>query len=231
MAHTFFHRFIQQAPGLLKSKLEEIRIIPGIKRRVPLAVKVALAGLLIPGAAPIAGRFAITAARRTAAFAAKRPLTTLTGIGILQASPTAARFVVARLRDPTGVGKAIGGLIEDPSKLQPGIGQTPFEKVKEVAKVAGVVGGVAALTAAVIAAAKKRRAEVPGLPGLPGAPGLMAPVISQPFGAAKKPEPEKPKELPAPAMPSINNRITFKPEINIRISKSRKFINQQLLIR
>ncbi len=226
MVHTFFHRFIQQAPGILKAKLEEVRIIPGIKGRVPLAVKAALAAPLIPGILP---RVILPAAKRVAAFALKRPLTTLTGIGILQVSPIARRFVAARLRDPTQIGKEIGGIIEDPSKLQPGIGQTPLEKVKEVAKAAGIVGGVAAVTAAAITAVKKRRAERP----FPAAilPAAMAPIISQPLGPAKKPEPEKPKELPVATLPSMINKIIFKPEINIRFSKSRKFINQQLLIR
>lgn len=165
--------------------------------------------------------------------------------GILAASPLARKVAREKILDPTKIGIGIGGIIEDPSKLVPDIpkGETLGEKIKETFIGAGLIGaGAAALVGAAALITKKIKELKPGVPGLPGLPGLpgvpgvslpaaMAPVISQPFGPAKKPEPEKPKELPVSAMPSINNTITFKPEINISFRKSRKFINQQLLIR
>lgn len=179
----------------------------------------------------------------------KRVFLGLTAIGIAQTSPTAVKFVLEKLRDPTATGRAIGDIIEDPSILQPDIpsGETTKEKVLETFKTAGIIGGIAALTAAVFVLGKKIKkikAAAPGLPGIPGLPGLpgkpgvqsfatlppippTSPVI-EPIAAVKKPEEEKPV---TPTMPDINIKNIIKPEINVRVSQNRKFINQQILIR
>lgn len=192
-----------------------------------LALAGTLAAIAFPGAAAaVAGRI----------IPKKIPVVkTLFVAGAVTAVPT-----LATTFNPFKAGQKAAPFIADPSKLLPK--EKPLkEKVIDVAKAGGLGVGVAAAlvgAAALIAKGIKRLKPglpgLPGLPGMPGAPGLpaaMAPVISRPLGPAKKPEPEKLKELPAPAIPSINNKIIFKPIIDIRFSKSRKFINQQLLIR
>lgn len=213
---------------------------------------------LITGAAAIAARLApkiifpaVRAAPRVVLTAVKAipriagkvilPITfkkvalTATGIGILQVSPIARKFVVARIKDPTATGREIGAIIEDPSKLQPDIekGETTIEKIKEIGKKAGVVGGAAAITAAAIAAIRKVRKEKVPIPSLPlptalfqGIP-IPTPTI-EPIGVVEKPV-EKPIEVVPKAAPAIKN--IFKPEVNVKVSHSKRFINQQILVR
>lgn len=169
------------------------------------------------------------------------------GAGILSVSPKAAKFISEKVLRPEKAGVFIGTAIEDPSILRPkeitpiGVKEKVIETLKEGGPIAAAgalgigVGALARELAKRIKGLKPGVAGLPGLPGLPGVPGVslpaaMAPVISQPLGPAKKPEPEKEK-LPVATLPSINNRIVFKPVIDIRFSKSHKFINQQLLIR
>lgn len=217
-----------------------------IKKKAPLPIRIltspkttlALAGILgaiaFPatalGIAKGVGRLFVPKTLRGAAG-------TIFAAGILTGAPGLIKFIT-----PKGIfekGKVVGPIIEDPSLLLPGAEETLGEKIKDVAITAGLgAAAVAALVgaASVIAkAAKKLKPGVPGLPGLPGfpgAPGLPAaptPVISQPFGPVKKPEPERLKEILPARVPDI--KIINKPEINISFRKSRKFINQQLLIR
>ncbi len=164
------------------------------------------------------------------------------GVPIVTGVALAAPSLVKGIFDPRkGVerGKAIGEILADPSKLLPK--EKPLrEKVKEVAKTAGLVAGAAAAGLGVVAVAKKKIKEVkiPKLPEIKAAelPAAILPSpppskILEPFGAAQPTPPAEPLPAAAPAMPAISNKITFKPEINIRFSKSRKFINQQLLMR
>lgn len=192
-------------------KQEAIRLGKGI------GITAAIGSLFIPGVRQVVLRGILP-------ITAKKVFTGFTATGILLASPKAVQFVKERITDPTGVGRAIGEIIEDPSKLQPDVGQTAFEKVKEVAKAAGVVGGVAAAGAAVVAAVKKRREAAPEtFAAIPALPDI------RPIGVAKKPVEALPVAIPT--MPDIVNKISFKPEINVRVSQSRKFINQQILMR
>jgi len=171
----------------------------------------------------------------------KRTALTATGIGVLQTSPKARAFVKGKLRDPTGIGRGIGGIIEDPSQLVPKGPETGREKVLQFLKTAGLVGGAAALGGVAIGAFRRFRdrprqvrgpigADVLGAAILPATPTI----ISQPLGVVEKPPKEEPTtvtpSVAAPAMvPDI--KIINKPEINIRFSKSKRFINQQVLIR
>jgi len=93
--------------------------------------------------------------------------------------------------------------------------------------VIGLGAGLAGLLAGLLVDRGKSKKEVI----LQEPPLGISPIsaIAQPLGAVKPTE--KPaEELKAPKrMPSI--RIINKPEINIRFSKSRSFINQQLLVK
>jgi len=224
------------------------------KRRTKKETRVIIAKGVLTGATLAAGGLALGVAR-TGALALgalkglvgtpKRAALTVTGIGILQTSPKARTFIKGKLTDPTGTGREIGKIIEDPSKLQPSAQQTPLEKIKETAKTAGLIGGGAALAAAVVAATKafrERGSPKAALPsGLPvGIPSAALPVAilpaepslstrTQPLGAVQpQPEPTTTAQ-PVATMPDI--KITNKPEIDIRFSKSRKFINQQVLVK
>ena len=209
---------------LQKKRSLPIRILTSPK--TTLALVGTLAALTIPGALPAIGRLLVP---KTIGGAVKTAFV----VGAVSAVPS-----LATTFNPFRAGQKAAPFIADPSKLLPKE-KTLKEKVVDVAKVGGLgVAAAAALvgSAALIAKAAKRLKSgvpgLPGLPGLPGAPGVIlpsAPVISQPFGPAKKPEVEKPKELLQARAPDI--RIVNKPEINIRFSKSRKFINQQLLVR
>jgi len=220
--------FAQKFFSALKQKAEEVTILPFLpKARVPLAVKAGLASLLIPGAAPRALKGALTLGKAIIPRTPKQIFLTATGIGVLQTSPKAVQFVKEKIRDPTGTGKAIGAIIEDPSTLQPDIGQTTTGKIKEVAKAAGIVGGVAAAAAAIPGVIKKVRGKSDVFVGQPSA--VPVPQF-QSIGTAKREEPIK-EVPPKPVMPTINNKISVKPIINVRVSQNRKFINQQLLVK
>ena len=211
---------------LQKKRSLPIRILTSPK--TTLGLTAILGGLLFPAAAAAAGRLLIP---KTIGGAAKTAFV----VGAVSAVPS-----LATTFNPFRAGRKAAPFIADPSKLLPKE-KTLKEKVVDVAKVGGLGVGVAAAllgSAALISKAAKRLKSgapgLPGLPGLPGAPGVflpaaVPPTISQPFGAAEKPTPEKPKEILQAKVPDI--RIVNKPEINIRFSKSRKFINQQLLIR
>ena len=206
------------------------------------------AGLLTGGALFLGGT-ALGAARlttlaigtaRTLFGTPKRTALTVTGIGILQTSPKAREFVIEKLKDPTAAGREIGEIIEDPSRLQPTITQTPKEKILEVVKTAGLIGGAAAAAAALVAAAKRfGKIRAPVIPTIGAIPSVQLPTgilpaepsistKTQPLGAVQRPVEPKPTARPLD-LPKIT--INNNPEINIRFTKSRKFINQQVLIK
>ncbi len=190
-------------------------------------------------AATLAGITGGPSAARAAFSAGKTLLITGAASGILAGSAKARAAAKERVKDPTKIGLGIAQIIEDPSRLL--AKEKPLkEKVKEVAKTAGLVAGAAAAGLGVVAVAKKKIKEikVPKLPEIKAAklPAAILPSpppsqILEPFGAAQPTPTPEPLPAAAPAMPAISNKITFKPEINIRFSKSRKFINQQLLMR
>lgn len=177
-----------------------------------------------------------------------RALGTVGAAGILTTSPK-----IRGLLDPRRTfqrGKEVGKIIEDPSKLIPKdiTPRTVGQKIKGIAKKAGLVGGVAAATVGGVVLAKGAVKKVKSL--LPGAQAASQPVvtfdtlpralppsapalstIAQPLGAVEAPQEPKAVSAQPAAFPAI--RITNKPQnnINIKISKSRKFINQQVLVR
>lgn len=192
----------------------------------------ALLGILGAAAFPAAaGRAALTLIPKTPTGIAKAAFVG----GALTAVPS-----LAKTFNPFKAGQKAAPFIADPSKLLPAPKQPLGEKIKEVAKVAGLGAGAVAAVAGAAAVVKKvvSKAKLPEIAKLPAAlpaaiiqPTLAeptAPAALQPLGAVQ-PTP-KPKE-PKAEMPSISNIINFKPQIDIRFSKSHKFINQQLLIR
>jgi len=158
--------------------------------------------------------------------------------GILTASERARTFAREKVLDPTKIGIGIGGLIEDPGRLIPKGDQTLKEKVIEVGTAAGLIGGVAAAVVGGVALGKKALEKIPKIPKIPERiapqvlPAALLPALpsitTQPLGAVKQPVDQVP--IAAPMQP-INITNTFNPSIKISFKKSRKFINQQLLIR
>jgi len=76
------------------------------------------------------------------------------------------------------------------------------------------------------------KATTPSFPTFTAPPTFQAQPIgtqqqAQPIGIVEKQVEEKVKEKPVPV---ITNKINVSPEINIRFSKSKKFINQQILV-
>ena len=209
----------------------------------------ALLGTLI---APLrVGRFALGAAKFAAPKTLKGVLvagvTLPTGILVLTQSERAfetLKFAIDPRKAPERA-KIIAGIIEDPSKLLPTDKITLKERVLEVGKAAGILGAGVALVAGGISIAKKklRGAKIPKvslptrqiapqvLPAalLPAAPSLTP--DTQPLGAVKQVEEKPTPTLPVEKIKPMKITNTFNPTIDIRFSKSRKFINQQILIR
>jgi len=212
-------RFLQA----FKSQLEETRILPGIKVKVPLEKKliagaVATGVVLIPGAAPLLLRGA------KAVIVPKTVTGGLVRLGVAGALVTSPGLREAIVKTPKTVfefGKKVGGKIEEIGKNGlkiPGAGALLG---------AGVLG---ALIPGLITALGRRRERV-ATQRLPAAilPAQVIPSVApaEPLGAVQPAPVNGVKE----AVPSFNIKNTFKPEINIKISKSKRFINQQNLIR
>lgn len=240
--------------GALKRKAEEIRLFPFVKTRIPLGAKVAVGSLLTPRAPLVIGRAALRVLPRLG-----RALVPKTVKGALIATatiPTTALVIAKSPRarealrfafDPRKAperAEIITGVIEDPSSILPREGQTLKEKVIQAGKAAGLVGaGVAAAAGAVAVAGRAIRKRVPRLPSrrprkepdlppiafLPAAPSLTP--STQPLGAVEKPKEELPVVVKPVKERPINIRNTFNPTIDISFRKSRKFINQQILVR
>jgi len=165
--------------------------------------------------------------------------------GLIATSPTVQTFFKG-LFDPRKQfqkGKTLGGLIEDPTKLFPkdatptGVGK----KIKEIATTAGliaaggaaVVGAGALLVPAIQKFRERRRGADPVPQTFQQLPFGVIPsgALAEPVGAVQKPT-ELEKEVPAmPSMPDIN--IINRPRniVDIKINQSKRFINQQVLVR
>ena len=195
--------------------------------------KLALAGVKAIGKALVP---------RTLKGALVAAATVPTAILVLKESPRARealRFAIDPRKAPEKA-RIISGIIEDPSKLVPKEGETLKEKIIQAGKAAGLIGAVTAAAAGgLVVAGRVIKGKIPSLPTgrasqlppiafLP-APSSITPTI-QPLGAVQKPmEPEKIAQAQPLAMPSI--KITNKPEINISFRKSRRFINQQVIVK
>lgn len=178
---------------------------------------------------------------KVAKFVVTKPKTALglavgvpTAVGVLKVSPKARSLISPFKAEKRG--EELGKIIEDPSKLFPKEKEKPIEKIKEIAKTAGIVAVPAAAAAAGVAVAAKKIKEakekvISSPEQIATLPSETLPATEEPLGAMQ-PEPQKvPIEAAPVSMPSIKN--VFKPSIDIRVSqrKTRKFINQQVVIR
>ena len=167
---------------------------------------------------------------KVAAFAIKSPVkTTAIGLGVPAAIGffTGAPEVAKQLGPVTRfkAGKEFGQKLTGEKPADGG------DLIKSGVKAAGVVGGVVAA----VAVAKKIKEKLPARKEkvitspeqiVPPSVLPMAPE-QQPLGPVKQVTEDK---IMQPT-PSIINRINVTPIINVRINQSRKFINQQLLVR
>lgn len=150
--------------------------------------------------------------------------------GAVFASPKLRKAIARTPETLFGVGTGLGERIEQDTSEKTGLAGTPAGLVgAAVAGALGLVAGgaVGAAVAGKIRERGERLAEPFGVSPL----SPLTPT-TQPLGAVqpevKEPEPKAMEPL---TMPSI--KITNKPQnnINIKFSKSRRFINQQVLIR
>jgi len=210
-----------------------LKVLTSLKTTAVLAT--ALGVLVAPATA---GRIVLGAGRRVTKFAIKRPITTFLGIptaaGALAVSPTLQAAIDPRKR--FGFGKKIGGAVEDPTTFLQKVAGF-FRGAGRIAKeTAPVVVPAAVIGAAIIGGRRlARRARGGPIPSaqLPIAalPTGIAPVSvrTTPLGAAQRVEKPPVEEKPPKGVPAV--KITNKPVINIKISKSKRFINQQVNIK
>jgi len=185
---------------------------------LPLIGVVALGARL---AAPFVVKKVVPFVGRTFFGSLTRASLTTTGIGILAALPTEKRVpaVKAVVTAPFRAGEAIGETIE----------AAPEGGIVETLGKAGIIGlgGVGA-----VIVGKKILEKIPKKGVI--SPLLATPpvptVIDKPLTTGPAP-PKKAADLlkPPVAMPSI--KISNRPVINISFKKSRRFINQQVLVR
>lgn len=164
------------------------------------------------------------------------------GAGLLKSS-LVRKTIVEKVLQPEKIGQGLADIIDNPKTLLPDRSDKKgiVEKAKDVTKKAGVVAGLGALAVGGAVAGKKALDKVKDIKvpkffgnGTPEAvlpsPSPISP-IAEPFGAVQPEVPieDKIKDVAPVSMPSI--KITNKPSINIKFSKRRKFINQQVLVR
>jgi len=149
-------------------------------------------------------------------------LGTIAVSGVLVSSPKARQTAVNLPKTVFTGGKIIGEVIET--------GKSPLTTGEALLKgglAAAVVVGGAALVSGAKAIAKGR---APSLTNSQiSSPGAIPPAFDV-VGIAEQVK-EEPKAVVTPTMPTINNRISVKPIINVRVRNTRKkFINQQVLL-
>lgn len=161
-----------------------------------------------------------------AKFAVKRPITTFitapTVIGLLTV-PEVRKPVLKFLspKERVKAGKEFG---EKLTGVKPADGG---DLIKTGLKAAGILG---ALVGA-IAAAKLIKEKLPKKEKVISAPEQLVPPGVLPSMEPIGPVVKAPEEKIVQPVPSIINKINVTPIVNVRINQSRKFINQQLLIR
>lgn len=159
--------------------------------------------------------------------------------GALEASPILRKQAKEKIIDPTRTGRFIGKTVENPSRLFPKDKTQLEKKIKDSFKAAGVIGGT---TAAVLGGtallkkgiekAKSKKVKFPKInPNLLAGPSKLEPLVPKqiPLGPAKRVTEQAEDKIKPKSIPAIKN--TFKPEINISFRNSKKFINQQVLVK
>lgn len=191
-------------------------------------------------AAPILTRASLVLGKGVARFAVKRPVTAFVGVplagGVLITSPTIVKKIITAPKTALDLGLQIGGAIE---------GEKPFPTIPEGFVKAGIIGAGAAGIIGAAALAPDVFSKFKGL--LPFQKDKEKPkdkekVLTQEDIQKVTPVEDvmKVTEQPtlgaiaeAPKVPGVKPlaiKNIFNPQIDIRFSKSRKFINQQILI-
>jgi len=192
------------------------------------------AGTIALGGAPIVGRAALRTGKafipKTALGKIATGVSGLFGAGVLIASPKARRAVRAAPRRILGTGLGVGRQIE---------AGVPFSlrDVGKAAAGAGIAGAAVAGGLAVAGAIKGRAKKVKGVVErvpdvIAGTPSIVTTAL-EPLGPVVQPAVEVPvavEAIPKPMKPVTIKNI-FKPSVDVRFSKSKRFINQQNLIR
>jgi len=229
---------------ILKGKAERTQIIGPIQTKVPIGVKVAAGFSVVPGVGGFVGRALRFAAPKTLKQAIGFSLAAPTLVGVLSL-PEGRKFI-GRIFDPVrrfATGQQIVGIVKDPSSVLPsgvspitGTQETFLTKLKDILKKGGPLAAATALGVGLIPATKLAisKLRAPSIPSavlpkalLPSLPSLTP--RTEPLGAVEKTVTTQPEEIVTTPLPSI--KITNKPEINISFRKSRKLINQQVLIK
>jgi len=167
----------------------------------------------------------------------------VTAPSVIQTFPEASKLFF----DPTKRIGEIEELPEAPGKIA-GFFTDKFVDVKETVKdippiVLGGLGGLAGgaiavpIVKTIIETVKGRKEKEIIIPEtiIPSTQFSQLPTVvqpqQQPIGAVQQEVvEEKPKAIQTVATPNIINKNVFNPEINISFKKSRKFINQQILV-
>lgn len=196
--------------GLAFAAPKIIRFVPKIVKRIP-SKKQIISGLITAATLPsLAGLLLTPLGRRTA----RQVFDPVKGFERGKATPEFVSGIVTKIKEPT-------------TKL------SEFD-LTEALKKAGLIGAGAALAGGTIITGKKvierfREKEVILGRGLPAAP---FPVTARALAPVRQPPTVKPVVLEAMPQPKpIMIRNVFKPSINVSFRKSKRFINQQILIK
>jgi len=154
--------------------------------------------------------------------------------GIIKRSPKAEILLKEKLLQPEKFGERIGEFIEDPLKPL----EKPKKKVKGIIErikekpivpILGTAGLIAGATA-LLPVVREKLKKAPGLEQI----AVTPPISTQPFvplAPVQKPVEEKALVVePVIKQRPISIKNTFKPSIDISFSKTKKFINQQVLL-
>ncbi|HEC65385.1 MAG TPA: hypothetical protein ENI23_08825 [bacterium] len=181
------------------------------------------ARFVLPRLIPLGAKVLRFVAPKTVKGAIVQAVVIPTGVGFIAGAPSIAKQFLpgARFKASKEFGQKLTG--EKPAD--------GGDLIKSGLKAAGVVGGVVAA----VAVAKKIKEKLPARkekvitsPEQIVPPAVLPlPPEQQPLGPVKQVTEEK---IMQPT-PSIINKINVTPIVNVRINQSKKFINQQLLIR
>jgi len=176
---------------------------------------------------------------RLTRFAALRPRRTL---GLVVGVPAAAavvtspfgRRIIKGTIDPRETFRRTKEgleILEDPKGFFDRFKQDP-QALAEAIRRAGLVGGVAALGAGALVAGSAVRERIRRARSIGVLPLAPTAVTSRALAPVRQPPVEEPVVVePMPQPKPITIRNVFKPSVDIRFSKSKKFINQQVLVK
>ena len=201
-----------------------------------------LGGMGVAVGAPILGTTIAGGAAKTGLAAGAA----IEGASLLSSSPTLLGAVTTRLLRPGELGGTIGTGIEEGKGFIENIIDTGKDVIEDIpggAATAGALAGGAAVAGAPIIIkifeefkGTDNGDKVPEITDLPSSQVVAVPPFEgqpaalQPLAPVKQPVEEKPVAVGAPQKP-VTIKNTFKPSVDISFKKSKKFINQQVLIK